>query len=758
MAPIPITRAEYAAKFGGGASSSGPIPITRAEYAAKFAAPTQEPSFFDSVLTGIENSPAALWGAIKSVPSGASNLWNSFTSPVESANDGTLERTLRGTGAISSGIAGAGAGALGGAPLAPFTLGLSVPVGAALGGAAGMMGFDWLNELTGSDEATTAEEKAQKLAENFGSGIGGAAVTKGVGLAAKGAGKVTQGVSTYLDDAAQSLKERALGIQYGDKKGGLGKTAAYLDDQGNVVPRELATDTSSSIQQKLQMLDDSGVINKLSNKPSEALAQLSRHNAETQLLIGNLVDKADNAAPPTSFLPTWDGLKSFISGLRKSDQDALAPEIIKIQADYAATPGAGLDKIITLKHQLGDAAKFHAKEAPLKAQLYQKAYLDLKAMGENVFDAALPAQKGAFGQANQLASAEAAILKTLPKEAGRNRPGVVETLMTPTGSGAYVGAGSVGALLGSAAIPALAATTWLGRGVYQGAKNNAPLTLSRALKAGSNKVANASQTLANAGNLADAASQIVPPFLMSSGSSPSRDGKASTLSTKGKGILQRKNSEVRSQVASSSADSTAQPITKAITKGMSRAEFDELARTGPMEFQKSAEIGVRQKMKAGKTEAQAKDEVYKEMSVTSAITKLSEHTGKDLNSLSPLVNAVIDQESAGKPNAVSDKGALGFMQVMPKTGKELAKELGESYRPKDADQNIRLGTLYLTKLLPMFDYDLELALTAYHSGENRVKNLLRKTGGKSLTDIKSHLGPVGKRYADSVLRRLKQTA
>jgi soluble lytic murein transglycosylase-like protein len=144
--------------------------------------------------------------------------------------------------------------------------------------------------------------------------------------------------------------------------------------------------------------------------------------------------------------------------------------------------------------------------------------------------------------------------------------------------------------------------------------------------------------------------------------------------------------------------------------------------------------------------------------ITKAISKLSTHLGKDLNGLAPLVTAVIAQESGGNAKAKSTAGAQGLMQLMPATGKQLAKELGETYRPNDAEQNVKLGSLYLTKLLPMFDYDLELALTAYHSGENRVKNLLRKTGGKSLTDIKSHLGPVGKRYAESVLGRLKQTA
>ncbi|CAB4203035.1 LT_GEWL domain containing protein [uncultured Caudovirales phage] len=58
MAPIPISRAEYAAKFGGiPAVSSGPIPISRAEYAAKFGAPEEQgPSTSDKVLSWIGNA------------------------------------------------------------------------------------------------------------------------------------------------------------------------------------------------------------------------------------------------------------------------------------------------------------------------------------------------------------------------------------------------------------------------------------------------------------------------------------------------------------------------------------------------------------------------------------------------------------------------------------------------------------------------------------------------------------------------------
>lgn len=123
--------------------------------------------------------------------------------------------------------------------------------------------------------------------------------------------------------------------------------------------------------------------------------------------------------------------------------------------------------------------------------------------------------------------------------------------------------------------------------------------------------------------------------------------------------------------------------------------------------------------------------------------------------LSRLFKAVIKQESGGNPNAVSNVGALGLMQIMPATGKQIAKELGiKDYDLKDPDTNRMFGEYYLTNLLKMFDGDVKLALTAYHSGPGRVQKLLQRTKGSSLEDIIHLLGPVGQKYANSVVKKM----
>ena len=108
------------------------------------------------------------------------------------------------------------------------------------------------------------------------------------------------------------------------------------------------------------------------------------------------------------------------------------------------------------------------------------------------------------------------------------------------------------------------------------------------------------------------------------------------------------------------------------------------------------------------------------------------------NDLDPgLLLAVIRVESTFQPYAVSDRGALGLMQIRPVTGAELAAELGRrwdgSHTLLDPDLNIDLGARYLRKLLDRFDGDQAAALQAYYVGPTRLEALMGEGVEASMT-------------------------
>ena len=93
------------------------------------------------------------------------------------------------------------------------------------------------------------------------------------------------------------------------------------------------------------------------------------------------------------------------------------------------------------------------------------------------------------------------------------------------------------------------------------------------------------------------------------------------------------------------------------------------------------------------------------------IRHAAEENNIDIN----LIHAIISVESDYNPKAVSSKGAVGLMQLMPATAKRFG--VVDSFNPY---QNIHGGARYLAYLLKTFNNDKRLAVAAYNSGEQSV--------------------------------------
>lgn len=96
----------------------------------------------------------------------------------------------------------------------------------------------------------------------------------------------------------------------------------------------------------------------------------------------------------------------------------------------------------------------------------------------------------------------------------------------------------------------------------------------------------------------------------------------------------------------------------------------------------------------------------------------------------PLVHAIVKQESGFAPLAVSQVGALGFMQLMPATAKLVAKDIGIKYDKHklatNIPYNVKLGSFYLKKLIDRFNGSEMLAIASYNAGPNATQRWINE--------------------------------
>jgi soluble lytic murein transglycosylase len=97
-----------------------------------------------------------------------------------------------------------------------------------------------------------------------------------------------------------------------------------------------------------------------------------------------------------------------------------------------------------------------------------------------------------------------------------------------------------------------------------------------------------------------------------------------------------------------------------------------------------------------------------------------------------LVYSIIRQESGFYSSAISRTGALGLMQVMPATAKQVTSDLGIKYNKKrlssDEIYNIKIGSFYFNKLLKKFKGSIVLSTAAYNAGPGTINRWLKNYG------------------------------
>lgn len=123
-------------------------------------------------------------------------------------------------------------------------------------------------------------------------------------------------------------------------------------------------------------------------------------------------------------------------------------------------------------------------------------------------------------------------------------------------------------------------------------------------------------------------------------------------------------------------------------------------------------------------------------------TGFSDHirVNAEMNSLNPyLVHAIIREESSYRMDAVSRAGAIGLMQLMPATGRNMSKQTGfkdystqSLYRP---EVNIVLGSLYLKMLIEDHKGNLPLAVASYNAGPNAVSTWISRYGTDEMDEF-----------------------
>ncbi len=142
--------------------------------------------------------------------------------------------------------------------------------------------------------------------------------------------------------------------------------------------------------------------------------------------------------------------------------------------------------------------------------------------------------------------------------------------------------------------------------------------------------------------------------------------------------------------------------------------YQTTSEDGTVLYSNQPVIGSRTIMKEEKPDRKALSKSHKSSHYHAIVDEKSRKHNVDPK----LVKAVISAESGWNASAISPKGAVGIMQLMPRTANDMG--VGNRFNP---EQNIEGGIKYLRYLLDKFSGNLTLALAAYNAGPARVEKV-----------------------------------
>src|SRR3954466_10244147 len=129
---------------------------------------------------------------------------------------------------------------------------------------------------------------------------------------------------------------------------------------------------------------------------------------------------------------------------------------------------------------------------------------------------------------------------------------------------------------------------------------------------------------------------------------------------------------------------------------------------------------------------------FTQKEIDDTINKAAERHAVDPN----LVRALVKVESNFNPNAVSRKGAMGLMQLMPQTARQL-----KLHNPFNPEENVDAGVRHLKQLLENYNGDVKLSLAAYNAGSGAVA---RSSGIPRYAETRNYVRKITELYGGNL--------